>query len=69
MDKLMEVLHKGLRTFFDWWGNLTGIENKSYFDGKLNVNWVTITPMLILIVLGVLFLPSGIVDSFIYSYD
>jgi len=65
----MAVLHKGLTTFFDWWGNLTGLETKYYFDGKLVVNWKVISPMIILMIVMVLFLPSGLVDSFIYSYD
>lgn len=64
----MAALQAGFTKFFDWWGNLTGLGTKTYFDGKLVVNWKVISPMLILIVLGVLFLPSGIVDSFIYSY-
>lgn len=68
MDKLMAVLMNGFNAFFTWWGDLTGLGTKSYFGGKLIVNWKVISPMIILIVLGILFLPTGIVDSFIYSY-
>lgn len=60
MDKLIAKLMAGFTAFFDWWGNLTGLGTKSYFDGKLNVNWKVISVPLILIVLMVLFLPGGL---------
>lgn len=60
LDKLMAKLQGAFTKFFDWWGNLTGLGTKTYFDGKLIVNWKVISPMLILIALMVLFLPGGL---------
>jgi hypothetical protein len=60
MDKLMGFLMKVFTGFFDWWGNLTGLGTKSYFDGKLIVNWKVISIPLILMALMVLFLPGGL---------
>lgn len=66
MDKLMAFLQKYIGMFFDWWGNLTGLGTSSYFDGKLIVNWKTISVGIIIIVLMIVFLPGGIGDSFIW---
>ena len=60
MDKLMGFLMKVFNGFFDWWGNLTGLGTKVYFDVKLPVNWKVISVPLILIVLMILFLPGGL---------
>ena len=68
MDKIMAALQAGFAKFFDWWGNLTGLGTSTYDHWPYSVNWKVISPMIILIVLAVLFLPTGIVDSFIFSY-
>jgi hypothetical protein len=60
MDKLMNALMNGFTAFFDWWGDLTGLGTKSYFDGKLIVNWKVISVPLLLIALMVVFLPGGL---------
>lgn len=62
----MAVLQAGFAKFFDWWGNLTGLGTSTYFDGKLSVNWKTISVGLIILAAMVLFLPGGIGDSFIW---
>lgn len=60
LDKLMAYLHAGFDKFFTWWGDLTGLGTKTYFNGKLVVNWKVISVPIILIILMVVFLPGGL---------
>jgi len=64
----MGFLMKVFNGFFDWWGDLTGLGTSTYDHWPYSVNWKVISVPIILIVVGVLFLPGGIVDSFIYPY-
>ena len=57
MDRVMAFLHKYIGGFFQWWKELTGLETKYYFDGKLRVVWHIVAFVVLLWVLMLVFLP------------
>lgn len=62
MDKFMAVLHKYIGGFVTWWKNLTGLETKVYFNGKLPVNWGVISIPIIMMLGMVFFFKGGLLD-------